>query len=101
VLSDDSFAVAWSQCIRSYDDCDIFAQRFALQGGADCSGDCNGDGVVTIDELLTAVDLALRPYPDSGCSETVFCPSLDVDLDCQITVAEIIAAVNQALEGCD
>jgi pimeloyl-ACP methyl ester carboxylesterase len=61
-----------------------------LQGvGAACPGDCNGDGRVTSDELLTLVNIALR----SG--------AVDLDGDDRISVDEIVAAVNGALKGCE
>ena len=31
----------------------------AVGGGVGCIGDCNGDGRVTVDEIITAVNIAL------------------------------------------
>ena len=60
-----------------------------------------GDGKVTVDEVTTAVNIALnRELPTEGCASTLFCPDLDSDLDCQITLPEILAAVTSAQEGC-
>ena len=61
---------------------------------APCTGDCNGDGQVTIAELITLVNLAL------GTPGTVPCPAGDVNGDEAITVNEIVAGVTRALEGC-
>jgi hypothetical protein len=61
-----------------------------------CVGDCGGDGAVTIDELVTAVNIALDRAPLSGCQ------SLDADGDGRVAVDELIAAVNETLMGaCD
>jgi len=60
-----------------------------------CSGDCNGDGVVTVNELLTMVNLAL------GNADAATCLSGDANHDGQITIDEILGAVNNALTGCN
>ncbi len=58
-----------------------------------CVGDCNGDGHVTVDEIVTMVNLALN----GGISG---CPAGDANGDGQITVDEIVRAVSNALNGC-
>jgi hypothetical protein len=60
--------------------------------GAGCPGDLDGDGQVTITEIITMVSAAI-----SGC--TAGCPG-DLDGDGMVTVDEIIKAVNAALVGC-
>lgn len=104
VLGDGTFVVTWSVCAEFHADCDIFAQRFALAAGADCPGDCNGDGVVTIDELISAINIALIGDSENdstqSCYQTDICPSIDTDLDCQVSVTELVAAVAAALNGC-
>jgi hypothetical protein len=110
VLREGTFVIAPTQCPPAAGvpngECEIFAQRFALTAGADCSGDCNGDGVVTVDEILGAVDLALRYQSDDpldareSCRELAGCPAIDTDLDCRVTITDIVAAVTRALEGC-
>lgn len=57
-----------------------------------CLGDCNGDGVVAIDELIRGVSLAL------GTSGRA-CTPLAGD-DGRITVDRLVAAVRSALDGC-
>jgi hypothetical protein len=42
---------------------------------AQCCGDCNGDGTVTIDEILTGVNHALTGCSDDGICSTASCPS--------------------------
>jgi hypothetical protein len=59
-----------------------------------CVGDCGEDGQVTVDEVLTMVELALGNSPVSNC------PRGDSCGDDQITVDEILTAVNNALNGC-
>lgn len=60
-----------------------------------CVGDCNGDGRLTVDELLSMVNIAL-----GNASVAVACLAGDPNMNGQIDVAEIIAAVNNALNGC-
>jgi hypothetical protein len=59
-----------------------------------CLGDCSGDGVVTVDELITGVNIAL------GTLELDACDAFDGNTDGAVTVDELIAAVNNALSGC-
>jgi len=61
---------------------------------AQCCGDCNGDGQVTINELITAVNNAL-----SGCAQATQCCG-DCNGDGQVTINELITAVSNALAGC-
>ena len=58
-----------------------------------CPGDLNGDGSVSINEIITAVNSLLN-----GCAAA--CPG-DLNGDQVVTVDEIIKAVNAALLGCD
>lgn len=59
-----------------------------------CSGDCNQNGQVTIDELLAGVNIAL----DGATIDA--CPLLDGNGDGSVTIDEILRAVNEALNGC-
>jgi hypothetical protein len=58
-----------------------------------CPGDCNGDGMVTINELLSLVDTAL------GTAELA-CTAGDLDANGMIGVNEILTAINRALTSC-
>jgi hypothetical protein len=58
-----------------------------------CVGDCNGDGEVTIDELIVGVNIALDTEEPSAC------PAFDTDADGTVTVDELIRGVGVALEG--
>jgi hypothetical protein len=62
-----------------------------------CVGDCNGDGRVTVDEILTAINIALGNTPLSAC------PGADCSCAAQICVVGvdcILEAVDNALNGC-
>jgi hypothetical protein len=65
----------------------------ASAASAQCVGDCNNSGDVTVDEIVTMVNLALN----GGVGD---CSNGDSNLDGSITVDEIITAVNNALIGC-
>ena len=65
-----------------------------------CVGDCNGDGVVTIDDLIKMVNIALGLRGVCGDDGVGECLAGDANCDCQITVDEIIRAVNNNLNGC-
>ncbi len=61
---------------------------------AQCVGDCNGNGSVSISELVTAVNIALgRAIVDA-------CLAIDVNGDGEVRVSEIIRGINNALRGC-
>ena len=57
-------------------------------------GDCNDDGPVAVDEVLTVVNIAL------GNQDVSACRLGDPDGDQRISVDEILAAVNNLLNGC-
>ncbi len=70
------------------------AREMVVQVGPSCAGDCNGDFTVTVDELLTAVNIALGKAPAINCA------AADLNQDGIVTVDEIVSAVNSALNGC-
>ncbi|MFI5394500.1 MAG: hypothetical protein ACHQ9S_03110 [Candidatus Binatia bacterium] len=70
------------------------AARAACPTPVPCIGDCNGNGSVTVDEILTMVNIALGNTPLSACTAG------DGNCDGRITVDEILTAVNAALNGC-
>ncbi len=72
-------------------DVDLLVRAFAA---LDCVGDCNGDGVVTIDEIVIGVDIALGVTPISQCR------GLDANGDGVVTVDELLQAVGHVLNGC-
>ncbi|GIW43583.1 MAG: hypothetical protein KatS3mg077_0865 [Candidatus Binatia bacterium] len=60
---------------------------------AACLGDCGGDGEVTVNEIITMVNIALGNAPVSTC------PVADPNGDGQVTIEEIIQAVNSLLSS--
>jgi hypothetical protein len=58
-----------------------------------CPCDCDEDGAVTVDELLTVTNIAL------GIQSLAACPSADTG-DGDVTVEEIVDCVGAALSGC-
>jgi DNA-binding beta-propeller fold protein YncE len=60
-----------------------------------CSGDCDGDGQVTVDEILTLVNIALGAEDVRKCS-TVEAASTQT----AVAITEILRAINNALHGC-
>jgi len=64
------------------------------RAAATCVGDCNFDGHVTVDELLTGVSIILGAQPASAC------PALDATANQHVTVDELLAAVNAVSDGC-
>ena len=59
-----------------------------------CVGDCDGSGQVTVDDILTMVNIALGNTPVTACDAG------DANQDGQVTIDEILTAVNNALNGC-
>lgn len=59
-----------------------------------CAGDCNGDGQVTVNELVLSVNIALGSQPASACT------AADSNGDGMVSINELIAAVTRALNGC-
>ncbi len=61
---------------------------------AQCLGDCDGDGEVAIEDIVSIVNIAL------GNTSLNDCPRADRNGDGLVTIDEIIGAVNLALAGC-
>lgn len=59
-----------------------------------CPGDCDGDGMVVVSELVRGVNIALERQPVSVC------PAFDRNADGAVAINELVAAVNSALRGC-
>jgi len=49
---------------------------------------------VTVDEIVTGVNIAL------GLASSQVCPAMDTNGDEQVTIDELLQAVNAALFGC-
>jgi hypothetical protein len=63
-------------------------------GAPICPGDCDGNGEVTIDEILLGVTIAM------GTASLDLCPAMDSDGDGEVTIDDLMRAVAAALEGC-
>jgi hypothetical protein len=66
------------------------ASDHALEQLAACIGDCHDSGSVTVNDIITLVDIALGTAQPAACAQGV--APVDVSL--------IIQAVNNALHGC-
>jgi uncharacterized Zn-binding protein involved in type VI secretion len=73
-----------------------FTVLAAAPSSVACFGDCDSDGAVTIDELITLVNVALGSATLNACPGTADDPCYDLPIfvDC------VIKAVNNALFGC-
>ena len=72
-------------------DVDLLVRRFAASA---CPGDCNGDGGITVAEIVTGVNIAL------GTAQLSQCTGLDANGDGLVTVDELLQAVSRLLNGC-
>lgn len=59
---------------------------------AACAGDCDGDGVVAVNELILGVRSAL--------DGEILCAACDRNSDGVVDISELVGAVNAALSGC-
>ncbi len=59
-----------------------------------CTGDCDGNGSVSISELILGVGIALGNTPLDACR------AFDVDGNELVSISELVAAVSNALAGC-
>lgn len=66
-------------------------------GASVCVGDCDSSGAVTVNEIITLVDIALGTQHASDCPHGLPATATDTD----VTVAVIIRAVNNALSACN
>jgi hypothetical protein len=64
------------------------------EGNCACSGDCDGDEMVTVSELVKGVGIALRLQPLGSCN------AFDDNGDGNVAINELVAAVGNALHGC-
>jgi hypothetical protein len=64
------------------------------RAGAQCAGDCDGNGAVAINELVLGVNIAL------GSAQVSSCLPIDTNSSGTVEINELVAAVNRALGGC-
>ncbi|MBX3026752.1 hypothetical protein KF840_17740 [bacterium] len=63
-------------------------------GAQTCPGDCDGSGVVGVEEVVRAVAIALGTLPVAAC------PAADRNGDGAVTIDDLIAAAGSVLNGC-
>jgi hypothetical protein len=61
---------------------------------AECRGDCDGSGAVSVAELVRIIGLSLRDLGTGDCS------AADADGDGRIDIADCVRAVAASLQGC-
>jgi cysteine-rich repeat protein len=74
---------------QSFGDLDFGNQRTSTEA----TGDCNGDLAVAINELILGVNIALGLQPVDACG------AFDRNVNGQVTIDELLRAVNNALSG--
>lgn len=72
----------------------LHASRGAVRAACVCVGDCNGDGQVAVNDLVTGVNIALGRLPIDTCR------AFDADGSDQVTIDELTIAVGNAIDGC-
>jgi len=93
--AEGKFVIVWTSFGQDGDGFGVFGQRFSSEGTPPaCPGDCNADGLVTVDELVKGVNIALGILPLDDCA------AFDTDGSGTVTVDELIKGVNAALTGC-
>lgn len=65
-----------------------------VEAVASCTGDCDGGGSVSIDELIRGVNIAL------GTLGVEQCAAFDADGGGNVDISELVRGVNAALNGC-
>jgi hypothetical protein len=65
-----------------------------VPASAACTGDCNGDGSVSIDELILGVRIAL------GLSPLASCTAFDANGDLMVSIGELVQATGASLDHC-
>jgi predicted dienelactone hydrolase len=73
--------------------CSIGAYEADAIPSAGCTGDCDGNGVVAINELILGVNIVLGTQPVDACP--AFSNSQGM-----VDIAQLIKGVNSALNGC-
>jgi hypothetical protein len=63
-------------------------------GSLSCAGDCNGEGTVTVNELILGVNILLESQPLSAC------PAFDRNDTGSVTIEELVQGVNNLLGAC-
>jgi hypothetical protein len=79
-------------------DSDQLTRRAAIDdpasAGPACGGDCDGNGVVGVNEIVICVNIVL------GNVQQPVCPACDADGDGVVAVNDVVASVQNILAGC-
>ena len=59
-----------------------------------CLGDCNGDGLVMVDELIVGIDIALALTAVDRCG------AFDLNDDSHVALDELVGGIDRAVRGC-
>jgi parallel beta-helix repeat protein len=71
----------------------VVAQRGAVVA-EECGGDCDGDGLVAVNELVFGVNLSF------GTADLGMCKPMDIDSSQAVEIQDLVGAVLHALNGC-
>ena len=71
-----------------------YAGQAELTLAQTCVGDCDGNGMVSVDENVLGLTMILEDLPMK------ICPSFDADSNGEITVNEIVVSIADTLYGC-
>lgn len=83
-----------SFCDQSNNTCVSTTVPTPTIGAGSCTGDCDGNVSVTVDEILRSVNIAL------GVVELAECPNADSNDDRMVSVDEIVIGVTMAIGQC-
>jgi hypothetical protein len=65
-----------------------------------CTGDCDGNGSVSIGEVIKCVNLFLGQPLCNFANATLSCPVADASLNGSVSIGEVTQCVNRFLRGC-
>lgn len=65
-----------------------------------CTGDCDGDSIVTIGEVTKCINIFLGKPLCDGFDFPASCPMADTSADGQVSIGEVSQCVNRLFEGC-
>jgi hypothetical protein len=65
-----------------------------------CTGDCDGDGKITIGEVVKCANLFQGQPPCNLSDPSLSCPVADANGDGVVTIGEVVQCVNGFLDGC-
>jgi len=74
-------------------DFQLLTTEFGVERVTPCTGDCDGDGTVSIAEIVRSVTIAQG-------NPLTQCPAIDANGDGTARIDELVAAVAAALSGC-